>query len=225
MSDFRRRLMMCKKSESDLPLGCKKLNYLESTGTQYINTKYIPKANTIVDVEFKSNKIFKEVFTVLFGTQNSMETGRFYIIFGSDNDIQCNIPKGKNSVIYLQKDGSYSSTRNNDMKFWINERTHYIINIKANEITVGSKLWNCSNDFTGDFIDCKYPLLLLSRNNGGTAYDKCSKGLLYRATIIEENVVVRDFIPVKDKNNVACLFDIINKEFYYNQGTGEFLYG
>lgn len=45
MSDFRRRLMR-KKIESELPSGYKKLNYLESTGTQYIDTDVIANQDT-----------------------------------------------------------------------------------------------------------------------------------------------------------------------------------
>ena len=34
-----------------------------------------------------------------------------------------------------------------------------------------------------------------------------------------------DLIPVLDKNNIPCMFDKVTKQFFYNQGTGQFLYG
>ena len=34
--------------------------------------------------------------------------------------------------------------------------------------------------------------------------------------------MVRDYIPVVDKNGVACMYDKVTKELYYNDGTGEF---
>lgn len=43
--------------------------------------------------------------------------------------------------------------------------------------------------------------------------------------IYDNNDLVRDFIPVLDNNGIACLFDKVENKYYYNQGTGEFLYG
>ena len=53
MSDFRRRLM-CKKNESELPLGYTKLNCLESTGTQLINTNKISVIKRKDKIDYKS---------------------------------------------------------------------------------------------------------------------------------------------------------------------------
>ena len=47
---------------------------------------------------------------------------------------------------------------------------------------------------------------------------------LYYCKIYENDVLVRDFIPVLDQNNVACLYDRVSKTFYYNAGTGTFGY-
>jgi hypothetical protein len=40
----------------------------------------------------------------------------------------------------------------------------------------------------------------------------------------ENNALIHDFIPVLDWNDVACLYDKVTDELYYNQGTGEFSY-
>ena len=40
----------------------------------------------------------------------------------------------------------------------------------------------------------------------------------------ETQILVRDFIPVLDKEGTPCLYDKVEKKFYYNQGTGEFEY-
>ena len=49
MSNFRRRLMMSIK-KSKLPSDYIELEYLESTGTQYIDTNYIPNNATGMNV-------------------------------------------------------------------------------------------------------------------------------------------------------------------------------
>ena len=39
------------------------------------------------------------------------------------------------------------------------------------------------------------------------------------------DVLVRDFRPVKDGAGVYCLYDEVEKRYYYNQGTGSFIGG
>ena len=48
---------------------------------------------------------------------------------------------------------------------------------------------------------------------------------VYGAKITLNNELVRDYIPVLDKNGVPCLYEKVERKFYYNQGTGDFLYG
>ena len=74
MSDFRRRLM-CKKIESGLPSGYTRLNYLESTGTQYIDLGVTPYyvENKQLIVDYKILDDFTEN-VVLFGATN----GNYY---------------------------------------------------------------------------------------------------------------------------------------------------
>lgn len=42
--------------------------------------------------------------------------------------------------------------------------------------------------------------------------------------IWENNILVRDYIPVLDLDNRPCLFDRVSEECFYNQGTEEFTY-
>ena len=38
------------------------------------------------------------------------------------------------------------------------------------------------------------------------------------------NNLVRNFIPCLDTNDVPCFYDSVNKQTYYNRGTGTFDY-
>ena len=48
---------------------------------------------------------------------------------------------------------------------------------------------------------------------------------IYSAQIKQGGELVRDFIPVVDENGVACMYDLVGKEYYYNKGTGSFTAG
>ena len=47
---------------------------------------------------------------------------------------------------------------------------------------------------------------------------------LYSLKMWSNGSLVRDFIPVLDKKNIPCLYDQVSKTLFYNKGTGTFLY-
>jgi len=59
----------------------------------------------------------------------------------------------------------------------------------------------------------------------GSATSNTSLELYYFKLYDIENTLLRDFIPVKDTSEFACLFEKVNSEYYYNQGTGTFVAG
>lgn len=48
---------------------------------------------------------------------------------------------------------------------------------------------------------------------------------MYSCKFYENDTIIRDFIPCKDKEGIVCLYDKVEGKYYYNQGTGEFLAG
>ena len=55
------------------------------------------------------------------------------------------------------------------------------------------------------------------------AANRYSKIRLYKFIIRRGNNISREFIPVyRIKNNQPGLYDLVNNEFYTNQGTGDF---
>lgn len=47
---------------------------------------------------------------------------------------------------------------------------------------------------------------------------------LYYCKLYYNNELIRDLIPVLDENNVPCLYDKVTDSFFYNKGSGTFLY-
>lgn len=48
---------------------------------------------------------------------------------------------------------------------------------------------------------------------------------IYSFKIWDNGVLARDFIPTLDRDDRPCMYDKVTDELFYNQGTGEFLYG
>ncbi|MCI5588861.1 MAG: hypothetical protein MR384_13420 [Lachnospiraceae bacterium] len=65
------------------------------------------------------------------------------------------------------------------------------------------------------------PIQLFTTQSGGQG---CAIKMKY-CKIYKDNSLIRDFIPVKDENNVVCLYDKISNQYFYNAGTGDFIAG
>lgn len=203
MSNFRRRLMQRIKRKEYT-----ELEYIESTGTQYIDTNFIPNSNTDIEIvcECIDNKF-------LFGSRKST-TGtsqqRFAFYLQSLGAKRQTNPQFNNTNI-LDIYNAYDLSKKNTVKFGKN-------GFWQNDIQM-IDLVKTYGEFTGE-----YSMYLLNCNTANTVSSLFEKAKIYACKIYDNDVLVRDFIPVLDKTNVACLYDKVNKEYYYNAGTGEFLY-
>ena len=48
---------------------------------------------------------------------------------------------------------------------------------------------------------------------------------MYNFKIYDNDVLVRDMIPVLDPTGTPCMYDKVEGKFYYNSGTGDFIAG
>ena len=68
-----------------------------------------------------------------------------------------------------------------------------------------------------------FAIYIFNCNKNGAATSSGLSGNLYKLTIKENGVIVRDFIPCYRKSDSKPgLYDIVNKQFYTNAGSGEF---
>lgn len=51
------------------------------------------------------------------------------------------------------------------------------------------------------------------------------RGAIYYCKIYDNDILLRDFIPVLDTYGTPCMYDRVEKKYYYNQGTGQFIAG
>ena len=70
----------------------------------------------------------------------------------------------------------------------------------------------------------KYPKSVMAFGAYGTATFSQSKQI-HQITCYKDGEMVRDFIPVIDNNNVACLYDKVTETFFYNKGSSDFITG
>ena len=211
MSDFRRRLMMLRKNESDLPSGYTRLNYLESTGTQYINMGITPYyvENKQLIVDYKILNDFTEN-VVLFGA--------------SDNHYFCQLFA---SITYDKVGLQWASVGDDIYKnlYMNKDNIRHKINIDGlNKKIVCDNIVYVLNKCIINNPPNNRNFYLFALNNNNIA-DRLISARIYEVKIKNGDELYQNFVPALDTTNKPCLYDTVSKQPFYNHGTGEFLYG
>ena len=172
------------------------LTYIQSTGTQYIDTGIVPSNHYVeVKAQFTQNESNK----VLFG-YNSND---FHITWYDNKWYYANNGSEQNGG------SSYLCTNINTFVYGAN--TPFTIN---NNI-INS---NCNATSNGN-------LWILRRPGNQAAQPAKAKIYYFKIYNKSTNTLVRNFIPVKDPNNVVCLYDKVSNDYFYNEGSGTFIAG
>ena len=176
------------------------LEYIETSGSQYINTGFIPSTNTkwVMDWEITT------LDSTTRGNGAQSTNGRYDIYISNANTMAV-VSGGANAKSL----GSASLSRYTSIIDCIGAFACY--NEASSTVTVGSI------PTTSVYIG--------AINNGGTsaAYTYAK---YYSSQIYDNGVLVRDFVPVKRSSDGSLGFlDRVNNVFYGNSGTGTFSAG
>ena len=184
-----------------LPSGYTRLEYIEATGTQYVDTGFIPNQDTSIvavvsDWDTPSSSVF--------GTRISTSSSEMHMVTINS--------RGASRSAYGSSILSFPSSTSCTSKTTINRQ--------KNVTSIGSEsVTNTEQTFTST-----YPLYLCGTNTGGS----CTHyfiGKLYSCQIYDDATLVRDFIPCKNTSGMVGLWDDVNDVFYGNAGTGSFTAG
>ena len=183
-----------------LPSGYKRLEYIQTNGSQYINTGYIPTKNTKIEMEFYNSA---KSLNAIFGARTSANVNDFNLFASLYN---------LNEFVFdtsgVRKIISQKALRNQKISAQVDK-------ITINDITTSTGVAN---------LNCEYPIYLFSINTAGSFYTNCALCKLYYFKIYENNVLQRDMIPcVRTNDNKAGLYDLISGAFYVDENGGNFI--
>lgn len=185
-----------------LPSGYQEVEYLESTGTQYIDTNVVINSNSKMVCENQFTDTSAQLNGVYTSSAMRFQFGilsdKFYIGLGS-----------KSQYFNLPADTS--------KHIWVNDLLNKTCSIDT-ETYSDSSITSTSNIL-------KF-LLFVRTNSSETNRDYYCKERIYSCQIYDNNVIIRNFIPCYRKSdNKPGLYDSVNKVFYTNQGSDEFILG
>jgi len=181
-----------------------RLEYLESSGTQYIDTGYYPTANTrvIADVYVPSNQS-----TYIYGARNASSgyVNAFDFMLRSDGKWQ--IMYGKSFVIATSGCAGRILVDHN-------KNTCSVTGDVTETFTLG--------DPTFDGVS-SHSMYLFGRN---VAYVPSLSAIrVYSFRIYDGDALVRDLVPAEMADGTIGMYDKANNVFYPNSGSGTFIAG
>lgn len=175
------------------------LPFLASTGTQYIDTGFVPNQDSRIILDFHAVESTSNV--ALLGSRIDTTNSVFAIWLS-------------NGAVNPQ----YGNVAYNTQTLTMSYGNRLIYDMNKNITTVGSN----KSTFSEATFSSTYSLCILSVNSGGTVDSRMSSGKLYSCKIYDNGTLVRDYIPKTDSSGVPCLYDKVTQTYYYNSGTGNF---
>lgn len=199
-----------------VPKDYQQVLYLQCDGSQYLISDYYPNGHTQIIAQFYNNNGNQARLPYMYGVRNEGDTASF-----TSAVRWYSLMNWRYGTQAIDVD---TSSNNGD-------RGYYCIQGYTKSDTVSSRLLivNTStgtifknSSYTVEEFQSELPMYILNCNINGSASDG-AEGNLYRMTIKENDIIVRDFIPCYRKSDSKPgLYDIVNKQFYTNAGSGEF---
>lgn len=185
----------------NLPSEYQQVEYIESTGTQYLDTGFIPNQDTKVIVDYQYTAI-TDAF--LFGSRTSSTSNAYAVNVGSSATKAFTSYGKTGNVTYANPD----------------TKRHVIIKDKNLFYVDGVlKLTQAAQNFTAPGS-----LEIFAAYNGSTKGYLPSKARIFSFKIYDNGTLVRDFVPCYRKNDgVAGMYDLVNNTFYSSVGTKDFV--
>ena len=195
-------------TEEVLPRGYTQVEYLESTGTQYIDTGVKLSSNHGFDIKFlTANTIGVANYGCIFGGRNTPNNRDYQISTFSTASLWGTLRWGDTMS------ASPNITLNTVVQCSLKNKTFTSCNGTVTQLTT-------------EGAQSDYNCFLFGLNNGTAGFAQSGNGCrIYYCKFYDGNNLIRNFIPCKNPSNVAGMYDTVNGVFYTNAGTETFNVG
>lgn len=185
--------MMLAQGGVSLPAGYTKIEYLESDGSQFIDTGFKPNNNTRVVMDVQLLTANPTIHQGVFGAR-SENTNQLW-------------------VLYHYTENAWA------FRFGNNSTNHYISAGTADRVTIDTNvntmtIGDTSVTATAATFTSAYTMWLLAFNNAGTPEYPSGPARIYSCQIYDNGTLVRDFIPAMNASGEAGLYDLKNDVWY-----------
>ena len=188
-----------------LPKGYKRLPYLETTGTQYIDTEQQLSSSVEIRVSF---------FPVF--------TGNSHVLFGiRRNDIATN----RGTYVQIMSTAGQIVAWRHDNRMQINgvKMNRHTLEMSGMKLTLDGIVKSSYTDTSWAYEQsCCLGSAIL--HTGEIQSSLAFVGKIYDFSLSENGRTKQNLIPALDETDTPCMFDTVSNKAFYNDGTGDFLY-
>lgn len=182
---------------SRLPQGYQEVEYIESSGTQYIDTGFVVN---------KSDSYVLEIDGLFPSQAQAYQGCNGYMQFITS------------SKYGISGDSSVAVGNRNTVRVEYANQTEKLF---VDGAQIESKSWSAY-----DGSDVKLALFRLGDINNGWFTGTIAQGTIYGYKVWKNNILVSECVPcVRNSDNVAGVYDIIREQFITNVGSGVFAVG
>ena len=208
----RRRLMALEKSSGGLPEGYTAVDYLQSSGTQWIEMGVAPNQNTKAVLKIKINDFNGDQGASLIGSRTNPNSNDQFTTY-------LDMPVGSSTRFLFRMDGQPQIS-------WTGLTTDKIYTVTLSGTEMKAELEDGTTVFSktfsvNDFTSTVTMALFRAKGIGG----KYFQGRIYSCKHYNGNELIQDFVPCLDTEGVPCMFDLVSQKPFYNVGTGSFTWG
>lgn len=198
------------------------VEYLESTGTQWIDTGVQPTADVGIMLDLDVTYAPNDLGGICGATSTDLfARGRSYSLYAGRSD-------NEKITVYDYCFGTTVRFRNHVIPYGV--RTLHSLNwMKDNQCNVAGFIDGWQLDSPVGFVP--YNITIMHLNVADNASDNrfYIKGKLYGAKLSLGTTVIQDMIPVRFTNELGqsegAMYDRVSGQLFRNQGTGAFIVG
>ena len=177
----------------------RRVAYLESHGTEYIDTLWNPNIDVSFSVKFMNHgPLSPPGYGNVFGARQASTKNEYQVTYFNGGSIGLGV---RNSGLGFSVGEVVKIDYNGESTVVINETENKIVSRETITVDVGT-------------------VVMFGIRDAGSIY-QLQAGRIYYATFGSE----RKFIPVLDLSGRPAMYDEVSGQLFYNQGTGEFTWG
>ena len=201
-----------------LPKEYQQVEYIESSGKQYINTNFSPDQDTSIITKVNYTMI-PDGNQSIFGARINAYSNHYGLTIGNTAGNR-NFYSGYNN-------------KSTDIGLGCKTNTEYIINKNKNILYINENK-KLEDDY--EYFSCSNKMYIFAMSNNHKV-DFCSCLKLYYLNLYNNEEICYSFIPcysittvtdvdgIERPKDTVGLYDTVKGKFYTNQGTGDFIAG
>lgn len=198
------------ETQSGLPSSYTAVDYLQSSGEQWIEMGVAPNQNTKAVLKIKINKVNGYYGSSLIGSRTDVNSNdQFFTYLDSSGGTR----------FLFRMDGQTKAIS------WtgINTDKIYIVTLSGTEMK--AELEDGTAVFSKTFSVSDFESTVTMALFKSKPYNNGFQGRIYSCKHYSGDELIQDFVPCLNADGVPCMYDLIRRRTFYNKGTGSFTWG